>query len=78
MFKNRQKTIAWAIFTVILLVTLSLEGLMHPHVVFGPEDTLFFNAIFGFLSCVAIVIFSKFLGIFLKRKESYYKEGGND
>ena len=31
-----------------------------------------FYAIFGFLSCVGLIIFAKFLGFLIKRKDDYY------
>lgn len=68
----------WALFIVVLAATLVAEGWMHPHVTFGIEGLPYFNAAFGFLSCAAIVIISKFLGFFLKRKEEYYKEKNQD
>lgn len=78
--KNNKKTIRilWAIFIVVLIATLIAEKWMHPHAVFGIEGTPLFNAWFGFASCAAIVVVSKFIGIFVKRKEGYYKEAKND
>jgi len=31
-----------------------------------------FHAVYGLLACVAMVLFAKFLGIYLKRGEDYY------
>lgn len=76
--KDKTKKIAWLIFIIILAGVLFAERFMHPHEVFGIEATPLFNAWFGFLSCAAIVFVSKFLGIFLKRKEGYYKESRVD
>jgi len=64
----------WAVFIFVLVVTLGLEFTMHPHNYFDLANTPFFNAWFGFVSCVVIVLVSKFLGIFLKRKEDYYSK----
>ncbi|MDB2414267.1 hypothetical protein N9W34_00670 [Rickettsiales bacterium] len=74
--KIRPIILAWVLFIVILLLSLVAEHATHPHVVFGIEDIPYFNAIFGFLSCVAIVLVSKILGVFLKKPENYY--GGDD
>ena len=41
---------------------------------FGVDGWFGFGAAFGFLSCLAMVLFAKGLGIFLKRKDSYYDE----
>ncbi|MDT8321963.1 MAG: hypothetical protein RQ826_15705, partial [Xanthomonadales bacterium] len=37
-----------------------------------------FGAIYGFLSCLAMVLFAKALGWFLKRDENHYRERGDD
>ena len=41
---------------------------------FGVDGWLAFGAVFGFLSCLAMVLFAKGLGWFLKRDENYYRE----
>ena len=43
---------------------------LHPH--FDIERLFGFYAIFGFLSCVALIIFAKLLGFLIKRKDDYY------
>jgi UPF0716 family protein affecting phage T7 exclusion len=53
-------------------VVVGLDLLITPHPHFGIDGTLGFGAWFGFLSCVALVLFAKLLGIFLKRPDSYY------
>lgn len=62
----------WLTFLIILPLTLLMDLFVTPHVEFGIEGTIFFYAWFGFFSCAVIIIFSRFLGIFLKRKENYY------
>ncbi len=75
MDKKTQKTVrkAWKIGILILLLTVILEFFMHPHAAFGIDGTMFFYIWYGFVSCLAIIIVSKFLS-FLKRSEDYYKE----
>lgn len=41
---------------------------------FTMDTTFGFFALYGFLTCAAMVICAKFLGIFLKRKDDYYDE----
>lgn len=41
---------------------------------FTLDTTFGFFAWYGFLTCTAMVICAKFLGIFLKRKDTYYDE----
>ena len=43
---------------------------LHPH--FDIERLFGFYAIFGFLSCVGLIIFAKLLGFLIKRKDDYY------
>ena len=62
----------WLLFAVALAVVVGLDLLITPHPHFGIDGTLGFGAWFGFLSCVALVLFAKLLGIFLKRPDSYY------
>ena len=37
-----------------------------------------FGAVFGFLSCVLMVLFAKALGVLLKRPNDYYREQEDD
>ena len=62
----------WIGFIVILVVTVIAGLFVHQHESFGIEDSFGFFAWYGFITCVAMVIFSKLLGIFLKRPEGYY------
>jgi len=41
---------------------------------FGVDGWLGFAAIFGFVSCLLMVLVAKALGLVLKRDEDYYKE----
>lgn len=59
-----------AILALTVVGQLLVE--LHPHFEF--EGWFAFNAVFGFLSCVAMVLFAKVLGNLLKRKDSYYDE----
>ncbi len=46
---------------------------MHKHTLFSAVEGLpGFYALFGFLSCVAIIVVSKLLGYVLKQREDYY------
>jgi len=75
---KNNKVIAWSVLIIALAATIIAENFIHVHVVFGLEGRMFFHAWYGLIMCAAIVIFSKFLGFFVKRKESYYKENRND
>ena len=45
---------------------------------FGLDGWLGFGAVFGFLSCLAMVLFAKLLGKFLKRPEDHYRGRDDD
>lgn len=59
-----------AILALTVIGQLLVE--LHPHFTF--EGWFAFSAIFGFLSCVAMVLFAKVLGNLLKRKDTFYDE----
>lgn len=64
----------WSLLIVILLISLGLEFTMHRHDRFVIEATPFFHAWYGFIACAAIVIFSKLIGVILKRPCDYYED----
>lgn len=63
----------WLAFFAILLLTLVADLFVHQHQYFGIEDSFGFYAWYGFITCVAMVVFAKLLGMFLKRPENYYE-----
>lgn len=70
----REKTIRllWIIFAGVLALTV-LAGLFvdfKSH--FGVENTFGFFAWYGLLTCAAMVVFAKVLGVLIKRPEDYY------
>lgn len=70
----RPKTIRglWVAFLAVLAATVAAGFVvdMHPH--FAIEGWPAFFAIVGFLACAAMVIGAKFLGMLLKREDTYY------
>lgn len=64
----------WIVGGVILALTVIAEAFvdLHPH--FPIEGIFGFNAWYGLLVCVAMVLGAKVLGILLKRTDSYYDE----
>jgi len=59
---------------VILAVSVVLQFGAHIHGHFGVDGTLGFNAWYGFITCVAMVLGAKLLGILIKRKDTYYDD----
>ena len=77
--KVKKRTIlVWGIFISALLASLIAEFFIQMHPVFSLDGRRFFHAWFGLVICILMVLFSKFLGFFLKRQEGYYKENRND
>ena len=62
----------WIVFIVILAATVVAQAFIYVKGYFGPDGWFGFGAVFGFLSCLVMVIVAKLLGYILKRKEDYY------
>ena len=67
---NLKKILALGI--AILIITVLAETLIALHPYFAIADFFSFNAAYGFISCVLLVILAKLLGRFIKRREDYY------
>ena len=65
--------------SIILLVSLVLVQLFFPikgH--FEVESWIGFGAWFGFIACILMILFSKVLGLVVKKSEDYYvQDEGN-
>ena len=69
----------WRAFLGVLAVTVLLQLVVKVKGYFALDDWFAFGAVFGFLSCVVMVVVAKGLGYVLKRSESYYEaEHGDD
>ena len=68
----------WRGFLVVLALTVLAEALvrLHPH--FAVESLFGFHAWFGLLSCAAMILVAKGLGLLLKRTDTYYAEDERD
>ena len=69
----------WIIQGVILALALLPEFFIHHHAHFPDQGTRIdatfgFFAWYGFLTCAAMVVGAKILGVFLKRKDTYYDQ----
>ncbi len=62
----------WIGGLLMLGVLVGVEPLLPTHGYFGIDGLFAFNAWFGFLACVAMIVVSKGLGIFIKRQDTYY------
>ncbi len=72
----RPQTIRWLwwSFAALLAGTVIADLFVTHHPKFGIEGTFGFGAWFGFVSCTALIVFSKALGVILKRPENYYDD----
>ena len=69
----------WLIQIVILVLALLPEFFVHHHphfeqAGFDLDASFGFFAWYGFLTCAGMVALAKVLGIFLKRRDTYYDE----
>lgn len=64
----------WWIGSVVLALTVVAAIFVDLHPYFPVERIFAFYALFGFFACVAMVLFAKLLGVFLKRPDTYYDE----
>ncbi|KAA5607389.1 hypothetical protein F1188_01080 [Roseospira marina] len=62
----------WWLFGAILVLNVVAELFVHLHPHFELEGAFAFHAWFGFLGCVAMVVFARLLAMFLKRKDTFY------
>lgn len=61
-------------FQVVLALTVLAELVVHLHPHFSIEALFGFNAWFGFLACLAMIIVAKGLALVLKRPDTYYDQ----
>jgi len=64
----------WIGFGVLLLLSLLPDCFIHHHAHFGFEDYFGFYAGYGFGVGIALVVIAKVMGIFLRRKDTYYDQ----
>ncbi|MDJ0709514.1 MAG: hypothetical protein QNJ14_03940 [Woeseiaceae bacterium] len=65
----------WRVFAAVLALTALAQIVVGVKGYFGADGWFAFGAVFGFLSCVAMVLVAKGLGFILKRGEDYYDSG---
>ncbi len=68
----------WWVGCGVLALTVIAQFFIPVKGYFGIDSWPAFGAVFGFASCVAMVVFAKLLGVVLKRREDYYHEGEED
>jgi hypothetical protein len=68
----------WWVFAIVLALSVGAQWLFKVKGYFGPDGWFAFGAIYGFLSCLAMVLVAKGLGYLLKRRQDYYREADDD
>ena len=76
--RPRTIKLLWRVFAAVLALLVVAQAFVYIKGYFGVDTWFGFGAGFGFLSCLAMVLFAKGLGYVLKRDEDYYDEGGDD
>jgi len=64
----------WILLYVCLGLSLLAEVFISHEAHFNIEASFGFSAWFGLGSCILMVIVAKLLGVFIKRKDNYYKD----
>lgn len=64
----------WTIFGAVLALTVILEWFIQTHPHFEVEKLFAFNAVYGFVACAALILVAKGIGLFVKRKDTYYDD----
>ena len=68
----------WWVFSAVLALLVLAQLLIKVKGYFGVDGWFGFGAAFGFLSCLAMILVAKALGLVLKRPEDYYREDSDD
>jgi hypothetical protein len=64
----------WWFFILVLAATVASEFFVAHEAHFGLDGTFGFNAWYGFLTCAAMILVAKLIGLVLKRPDTYYEE----
>lgn len=64
----------WWVMYGVLALTVLAQFVVPLKGKFTIDGWLAFPAIYGFVTCVAMVLFAKLLGVWLKRKDGYYDD----
>jgi hypothetical protein len=68
----------WRILWGVLALTVAAHLIIDVKGYFGVDEWYGFGAVFGFVSCLIMVVVAKGLGLLLKRDQDYYREQEHD
>lgn len=72
--RPRTIRLLWIGFIVVLGALALADVLLHPHALFGIDGTFGFYSWYGLVTCMAMVLFAKALGLLLKRPDTFYDD----
>jgi hypothetical protein len=64
----------WRVGFIVLAIVALWDFVLHGHPMFWIDGTIGFYSWYGLLCCVAMILFAKGLGVFLKRRDDYYDD----
>lgn len=70
--------VLWWGFVVVLALTVLAQLAVPVKAHFRLDDWYGFGAVFGFASCVVLILIAKLMGRVLQRPQAYYGEGDED
>jgi uncharacterized membrane protein len=62
----------WIGFSVVLALVVIAQTVIYIKGYFGVDGWFGFGAVYGFVSCLLMVLVAKILGLVLKRSQDYY------
>ena len=68
----------WWGSSIILALTVLAQLVFYVKGYFTVDGWFGFGAVYGFVSCLLMVLVAKGLGVFLKRPNEYYREQEDD
>ena len=75
LYRPQNLPLLWKWGAALLAISVAAEFFVDLHSGFGFAGWFAFNAVFGFFSCLVMVVFAKWLGGRVKRPEDYYGAG---
>lgn len=62
----------WFGFSLVLVLVVAAQLVIYVKGYFGVDAWYGFGAVYGFFSCLLMVLVAKLLGVLIKRPEDYY------
>jgi hypothetical protein len=64
----------WYVFSAVLAVLVLLQAVIPIKGYFAVDGWFGFGAVYGFVSCLLMVLIAKVLGVLLKRPKGYFRD----